>query len=443
MPIPRSHRDSIARRWLARRWPLRGIAMLRCIAVLATTTLWLSSPNPVLAQDAVAQSLFDEGKRLLKAGKTAAACEKFAASEAAKASTGALLNLASCHLKLGKTATAWAEFKRAIPRARADGRQDRIDYAEEQVAALEPLLSRVTLIAPEALTRVDGLQVALDDAVVPQVSFGLELPIDPGSHAIRVSASRHKTWSRTFTITGNRQRETVRLPLLQRLKETVAIRIGRLPVVSGLVVRIDGTVLDAAALRDPIEVAPGTHTITAAAPDHGTWSKRLTLDEAGESLSVDVPDLREGQTTPPASGDSYLDSHSSPALAPRNASRRRGSTTNYVAIAGLGLALVGAGSAAGGIVAGVVARNRAQQAVSGTDLCPSYQCSERGWDYVVAAKKNALLADILIPSGSALFVVGVGMMVLSGGSSGSSGTHELPTVYYAGDEFGVSYETQF
>jgi hypothetical protein len=74
---------------------------------------------------AAAEQLFLDGKKLLDAGKTHEACEKFAASQETDPGLGTLLHLASCHEKEGKTASAWAEFNEAQAQAQDHGEKDR------------------------------------------------------------------------------------------------------------------------------------------------------------------------------------------------------------------------------------------------------------------------------------------------------------------------------
>ena len=84
-----------------------------------------------------AQALFREGRQLMASGNTAEACDRFAQSYALEAASGTLLNLALCHEKLGKVATAWAEYREAAALARGQDRPDRAAVAEERLAAIE------------------------------------------------------------------------------------------------------------------------------------------------------------------------------------------------------------------------------------------------------------------------------------------------------------------
>src|SRR6266850_4767204 len=90
------------------------MGLLRCLAVLAVVAI----ARPAVAQSPEAETLFREGKRLLKEGKVSEACDKLAASERLESSTGALLNLGDCREKNGQLATAWAAFVKAATSAK-------------------------------------------------------------------------------------------------------------------------------------------------------------------------------------------------------------------------------------------------------------------------------------------------------------------------------------
>src|SRR5436305_1863991 len=102
------------------------------LAIVAQGILWTGA---VWAQDVTgAQALFEEGRRLMAAGKYAEACPKLAASQKLDPGAGTLLNLASCYEKAGQNASSWATFKEAAAAARQSGHADWEKAAREKAA---------------------------------------------------------------------------------------------------------------------------------------------------------------------------------------------------------------------------------------------------------------------------------------------------------------------
>jgi hypothetical protein len=151
-----------------------------------------AAASPTAADRAMAQSLFEDGRRLMAAGDFASACPKLEESQALDPSGGTLLNLAVCHEKQGRLATAWSDFKEALSVARRDNRADRFEVAEQHLATLEPQVPSLTIRVVRAKPEQ---QVLLDGAPVRPAAWGTPIAVDPGSHRLEASAAGHAAWA--------------------------------------------------------------------------------------------------------------------------------------------------------------------------------------------------------------------------------------------------------
>jgi hypothetical protein len=133
---------------------------------------------------AAAQVLFDEGRKLMDAGKFAEACPKLESSQRLDPGAGTLLNLAACYDKNGQTASAWVTYTDAAT-ASEERHPDWAKRASERAKALYPKLSKLTidLANPPA-----GAAVKRDGKPVDTGSLGVAMPVDPGHHVIDVTA---------------------------------------------------------------------------------------------------------------------------------------------------------------------------------------------------------------------------------------------------------------
>jgi len=189
----------------------RGYALLAC-------ALWLALPAPVAAQTethaAVAEALYRQARDLMAAGKYDQACPKFAESQRLDPATGTLLNLAACHEKQGRLATAWLEYSDAQMAARRDAREDRVDYARTRAQELEPKLSRLTLTLASGADEA-ALSIELDGASVGRAVLGAPTPVDPGLHTVRVSAPGKKPWSASVQVGAMADQQSLVIPALE------------------------------------------------------------------------------------------------------------------------------------------------------------------------------------------------------------------------------------
>src|SRR5437763_3652209 len=117
--------------------------LVRSLGVAAA--LALATP-PARANDPVAaQALFDEAKKLIAAGSYAPACLKLEESQRLDPGIGTLFHLADCHQRIGKTASAWAEFLEVAAQAKTSQQTEREKVARERASALESKLPRVVV----------------------------------------------------------------------------------------------------------------------------------------------------------------------------------------------------------------------------------------------------------------------------------------------------------
>lgn len=182
------------------------------LALAATTMVVKVSAKETDA--ALAEALFREGKALMASRKYAAACPKLAESQRLDPGSGTLLALALCHEGEGKTATAWAEFNEVAAASRRDGRDDREKFARQEVAKLEPTLSRLEIVVDPTVARLEGLEVTRDGLVIGAAAWNSPSPVDPGVHEIIATANGRSRFATTVTVRrgGDRQRVTVVLP---------------------------------------------------------------------------------------------------------------------------------------------------------------------------------------------------------------------------------------
>ncbi len=181
------------------------------LAAVASAVLAIAmTAAPARAVGPAAEALFEDGRRLLGEGKIGQACARFAESYAIEPSSGTLLNLALCHEKLGKTATAWSEYQSASRLAREQGREDRAAVADTKATALESRLSRITPVPAKV---VPGLVITTEAGTLAEGRFGVAVPIDPGVHEVRASAPGYRSWTAIVEVHEPEQ-QTLSIPEL-------------------------------------------------------------------------------------------------------------------------------------------------------------------------------------------------------------------------------------
>jgi hypothetical protein len=194
---------------MARRFTL--LLAAACLATLPIASL--AHADPTASEQLLAQNLFEDARRLMNDGKFGEACPKFAESQRLDPGGGTLLNLAVCHEKEGRLASASAELQAALTIANRDGRKDRQQLARERLAVVTPKLSTVT-VTVAAGADIEGLDIKVDDSTITRAAWGTPIAVDPGAHRIEATAPARKRFTAFLTIDRAAQKERIEVPPL-------------------------------------------------------------------------------------------------------------------------------------------------------------------------------------------------------------------------------------
>ena len=188
--------------------------MLLLVGALAASPTTAFAQSSGASSEAAAQALFDQARGLMQAGKFAEACAKFEESDKLAPGAGTLLNLGGCYEKNGQLASAWATYADAASEADKANRKDWATRAKTRMAALQPELSKLSIVVP-ASSQLDGLEVKRDGVVVGASSYGVSIPVDPGPHVVDATAPGHKKWSTVVQVGAKKDQVAVTLPTLE------------------------------------------------------------------------------------------------------------------------------------------------------------------------------------------------------------------------------------
>lgn len=232
----------------------KGWLLPLSIAALATA----SAPPGAAAQprqnEAIAEALFRDGRDLLKAGRVHEACEKFAASLVLDPALGTLLNLASCHEKEGRFASAWTEFSEVAAKASQQGQKDRETYARSRMAVLESKLVRARISVAQP---VPAQEIRLDGKVLPRAAWDVAMPLDPGTYPVQASATGYQPWTGSLVVPASGEGPRLEVPALAREPSDPSEMLVPAPPVSRIPTKPPaGEPVPAVAVAPPPLIAP-------------------------------------------------------------------------------------------------------------------------------------------------------------------------------------------
>ncbi|MGC4070578.1 MAG: hypothetical protein QM784_39100 [Polyangiaceae bacterium] len=192
-----------------------GRARATRVVLVVGVTILFSVTRGVAAQEgsrdsARADELFLQGRALMRDGRQAEACPKFAESQRLDPSVGTEINLAVCLEETGKTGSAWRAYRHAQVEARRVGQAERADAIADRLAVLERRLSRLRVdladVPAPFLVRIDGAVVERGDASVG-------VPVDPGGHVVSVEEGQSEVFRERVQVSEDARLVTVRASL--------------------------------------------------------------------------------------------------------------------------------------------------------------------------------------------------------------------------------------
>jgi hypothetical protein len=190
----------------------KGAAGLAAAAILAAVV-----PVRAAGDEAAGVALFDEAKKLLKAGDYAGACPKIQEAQRLFPTPAKLLALGDCFERTKKLASAWGAFKQAEIAARNAGDRDREAEGMRRAAALEGALSKLTIVM--AGVPGTGIEVRRDGGLVGEGQLGTPVPVDAGEHVVEVTAPKRQKWTTKVQVAPGGVTVAVSIPELPLAEE--------------------------------------------------------------------------------------------------------------------------------------------------------------------------------------------------------------------------------
>lgn len=168
---------------------------------------------------ALAEKLFKDGLKAMETNDYNTACKAFAGSNEADPSPGTLMNLGTCQEKQGNLASAWGSYQTAAGMADQRGQAERVTTARAAAAKLEPQLHKLLIVFK--VPAPDDAVVARNGITIPKSALGSEIFIDPGEHAIEVTAKGKKKFTGRIVAKAGPGTDRLEVPALE--DEPIAI----------------------------------------------------------------------------------------------------------------------------------------------------------------------------------------------------------------------------
>ncbi|AUX43682.1 uncharacterized protein SOCE26_051340 [Sorangium cellulosum] len=282
------------------------------LALLTALALLTGEPSRAIAQLsgsdptalAAGLKLYEDGQKAMGANDFEAALKAFQQSLSILPSPNTRYNVARCFRALGRTASAYTNFRLAAREAAdrvAAARETRFaatrDAAEKEAAALEPKVPRLNVIVPSDAP--PGLTVTIDGQELPRSLWNTAVETDPGVHVVAATGPRIVPFED-------------KLDLAEGSRHEIKVTVRRVPTAhlvaalksrpSGFSLELDGKPLTPSDLDGKRELDAGPHRIVARAPGYRdfVWNESLRDGQVAtvEITFQPIPGARGGPPKP-------------------------------------------------------------------------------------------------------------------------------------------------
>jgi len=180
---------------------LRTLTSRRWVSSLALTFALCARQSPAAAQDATelkkARAQFQQATELEQAKNWTAALQAFREVGQVRMTAQVRFHIAVCEEGLGRLVAALGGYELALTDANNVGP----DFKAEVEENVSKLRARIPKLVIERGEGAKAAAIELDGVAVGDSSVGVEVPLDPGPHAVTAKAPNHKPFDTNVTLT--------------------------------------------------------------------------------------------------------------------------------------------------------------------------------------------------------------------------------------------------
>jgi hypothetical protein len=171
------------------------------VSSLALAFAIVGSQAPALAQDAAelkkARAQFQQATELEQAKNWTAALQAFREVGQVRMTPQVRFHIAVCEEGLGRLVAALGGYELAL----ADADKVGPDFKSEVEENVNKLRARIPKLVIERGAGANAAAIELDGVAVGDSSVGVEVPLDPGPHAVTAKAPNRKPFEASVTLT--------------------------------------------------------------------------------------------------------------------------------------------------------------------------------------------------------------------------------------------------